>query len=40
MKLQLNEKVCKYIDLPIQHISDKILKLMGRKTRKQDIIEK
>ncbi|MCP4649403.1 MAG: 30S ribosomal protein S12 methylthiotransferase RimO [PVC group bacterium] len=24
-------KICSYIDLPIQHISDKILKLMGRK---------
>jgi ribosomal protein S12 methylthiotransferase len=33
-----NEKVVKYLDLPIQHISDKILKLMGRKTSKQDII--
>lgn len=35
-----NEKVVKYLDLPIQHISDKILKLMGRKTSKQDIINK
>ena len=35
-----NEKVTKYLDLPIQHISDKILKLMGRKTSKQDIINK
>ena len=35
-----NEKVAKYLDLPIQHISDKILKLMGRKTSKQDIINK
>jgi ribosomal protein S12 methylthiotransferase len=25
-----NEKVCSYVDLPIQHISDKILKLMKR----------
>jgi ribosomal protein S12 methylthiotransferase len=25
-----NHKICKYIDLPIQHISDKILKLMKR----------
>jgi ribosomal protein S12 methylthiotransferase len=33
-----NEKVVKYLDLPIQHISNKILKLMGRKTSKQDII--
>ena len=35
-----NEKVVKYLDLPIQHISDNILKLMGRKTSKQDIINK
>lgn len=34
-----NNKVVKYLDLPIQHISDKILKLMGRKTSKQDIID-
>lgn len=26
-----NPKVCKYIDIPIQHASDKILKLMGRR---------
>lgn len=25
-----NDKVCKYIDIPLQHISDKILKLMRR----------
>lgn len=35
-----NDKVVKYLDLPIQHISDKILKLMGRRTSKQDIINK
>lgn len=35
-----NEKVMKYLDLPIQHISDNILKLMGRKTSKQDILDK
>lgn len=27
-----NDKVCHYIDMPIQHCSDKILKAMGRKT--------
>ena len=35
-----NPKVVKYLDLPIQHISNKILKLMGRKTTKEDIIKK
>lgn len=31
-----NEKVCKYLDIPIQHASDKILKLMGRRTTRKD----
>ena len=35
-----NNKVVKYLDLPIQHISNNILKLMGRKTTKEDIINK
>jgi ribosomal protein S12 methylthiotransferase len=26
-----NPKVCKYLDIPIQHVSDRILKLMGRR---------
>ncbi len=30
--------ICKYIDLPIQHINDKILKRMNRKTTKRDIL--
>jgi ribosomal protein S12 methylthiotransferase len=32
-------KVCKYMDLPIQHINDRILKLMNRETRKSDILK-
>ncbi|GAA0078071.1 30S ribosomal protein S12 methylthiotransferase RimO [Clostridium sp. CTA-5] len=35
-----NKKVVKYLDLPIQHISDHVLKLMGRRTTKNDIINK
>ncbi|KHD38103.1 ribosomal protein S12 methylthiotransferase [Clostridium acetobutylicum] len=35
-----NEKVCNYIDMPIQHISDNILKNMFRKTRKSEILDK
>ncbi|NLO08332.1 MAG: 30S ribosomal protein S12 methylthiotransferase RimO [Clostridiales bacterium] len=31
-------KICNYLDIPIQHCSDRILKLMGRKTSKDDII--
>ena len=34
-----NPKVAKYFDVPIQHISDKILKRMNRKTSKQEIEE-
>ena len=30
--------ICKYIDLPIQHINDRILGLMRRDTRKKDIL--
>ena len=32
-----NEKVAKYFDIPIQHISNRILKMMNRKTTKEDI---
>ncbi len=32
-----NEKVAKYFDIPIQHISDKVLKRMNRKTTKKQI---
>ena len=31
-------KICKYLDIPIQHCSDRILKLMGRKTSKADLV--
>ena len=33
-----NPKIVKYFDIPIQHISDRILKKMNRKTNKEDII--
>ncbi|MGN1371611.1 MAG: 30S ribosomal protein S12 methylthiotransferase RimO [Candidatus Coprovivens sp.] len=32
-----NEKICKYFDLPIQHISDKVLKRMNRKSDSKTI---
>lgn len=35
-----NKKVVKYLDIPIQHISNHVLKLMARKTTKEHIIEK
>ncbi len=33
-----NNKICNYFDIPIQHISDTILKRMNRKTNKAEII--
>lgn len=33
------EKICHYIDMPIQHCNDEILKKMGRKTSKSDILD-
>lgn len=34
-----NEKVCKYIDIPLQHASDRILKMMNRKSTYSSIVE-
>ena len=34
-----NEKICKYFDIPIQHISNRMLKMMNRKTSKEEIEE-
>lgn len=33
------EKICKYLDLPIQHASNDILKRMGRRTSKEQLVE-
>lgn len=32
-------KVCHYLDMPIQHASDNILKRMGRRTSRQELID-
>ena len=32
-----NDKICKYFDMPIQHISNKVLKRMNRKSDKESI---
>ncbi len=32
-------KVCKYLDIPIQHAADSVLKRMGRRTNKAQLIE-
>lgn len=35
-----NEKICNYIDIPIQHINDRILRRMARRTNRKEIEEK
>lgn len=37
--IKSEEKVVHYLDIPIQHASDTILKKMGRRTNKQDLID-
>ena len=37
-EVKTNDKICNYFDIPIQHISDNILKKMNRKTTKNSII--
>lgn len=32
-------KICKYLDMPIQHSSDNILKRMGRRTSRQELVD-
>jgi ribosomal protein S12 methylthiotransferase len=33
------EKICNYLDMPIQHAADNILKRMGRRTNKQELVD-
>ncbi len=33
------EKICNYIDMPVQHISDRVLRRMARRTNRQEVIE-
>lgn len=35
--IKTEEKVCNYLDLPIQHASDNILKRMGRRTNQEEL---
>jgi ribosomal protein S12 methylthiotransferase len=37
--IKTEPKVCHYIDMPIQHSSDNILKRMGRRTSRQELID-
>lgn len=36
--IKTEEKICNYLDMPIQHASDNILKRMGRRTNKEELI--
>ncbi len=38
-EIKSNDKLCKYIDIPIQHVSDKVLIAMARHTRKHKIYD-
>lgn len=38
-ELKTNPKLVKYLDIPIQHASDRILKAMGRKSRQKELID-
>ena len=37
--MKVQPKICHYLDLPIQHASDRILKRMGRRTSKAQLLE-
>ncbi len=39
-EVKSNDKICKYFDMPIQHISDEILDKMNRKTNHNEVISK
>ncbi len=38
--MKKNQKVCHYLDMPIQHCSDAILKRMGRRTTKDELVKR
>ncbi|MCD8089738.1 MAG: 30S ribosomal protein S12 methylthiotransferase RimO [Clostridiales bacterium] len=37
LEIAQNPKVCHYLDMPVQHASDNILKKMGRKSRREEL---
>ena len=37
--MKSEKKICHYIDMPIQHASDRVLKRMGRKTNRKELKE-
>ena len=38
--IRSEEKVCHYLDIPIQHASNRILKRMGRRTNREELTER
>ena len=38
--IRTEEKVCHYLDIPIQHASNRILKRMGRRTNREELTER
>ena len=38
--IKTEDKICNYIDMPIQHSSDAILKAMGRRTNRKELVER
>ena len=38
--IRRHDNICSYFDMPIQHASNKILKLMNRQTTKEELLEK
>ena len=38
--IKSEEKVCHYLDIPIQHASDRILRRMGRRTHREELKER
>ena len=38
-EFKTNSKLCRYFDIPLQHISDKMLKAMNRHTNKKEVYD-
>jgi len=38
--IKAEPKICHYLDIPIQHISDNVLRRMGRRTTKEQLLDK
>jgi ribosomal protein S12 methylthiotransferase len=39
LEISTNDKVCKYVDMPIQHISNSVLKRMNRRGTKEEVLD-